>query len=99
MANIGFDRVNFYFITEHIEIEESARYSVTDNYRDNLASHYTENKHFESDPVVQQIIHNKHLLGMTCDQLTHHDLGSRRRAKLYRHRQLAIFSCYGLLPD
>lgn len=55
MANIGFDRVNLCFVTEHIEIEESARYGVAINFPDDLVSHYTENNYFESDPVVRRI--------------------------------------------
>lgn len=51
MANIGFDRLVFSFLTDHLELQEEARHGVVRNYPDDWFSYYAEKDYFEVDPV------------------------------------------------
>jgi len=59
MANLGFDRLVFSLLTDHLEIQEVARFGVAHNYPDDWVSYYNSKDFFSVDPVALRSIRSR----------------------------------------
>ncbi len=82
LAKLGFDKVVYTLITDHMQISRRAGHAIKGNYPEDWMQHYTERDYYKIDPVVKYAFR-------TPDPFTWKEL---EHSRLFSRRQLRILS-------